>query len=152
MKKLAILPLVLLAAGCGGGNGETEPSAAPTGTAQQTITVDETEFALDPSTVRLDTAGTYTFRAVNKGQIDHALEIEGNGVEEETETIAAGESASLTVELAEGTYELYCPIGNHKEQGMDGSIVVGAGSAGSGGTTGETETENESSDDKGSDY
>ena len=150
MRRLALLPLLLLAAsGCGGDGGAPEPAGQPAGTGT-TITVGETEFALEPSTVRLEKPGTYTFRAVNRGQIDHALEVEGSGVEEETETIAAGESATVTVRLEEGTYELYCPIGNHKEQGMKGRVVVGAGAAGSATTTGETKEK--SGDDGGNNY
>ena len=146
-----VMVLVLAAAGialggCGGEEAaeETDAAAGPA----QTVTIRETEFALDPAEVRLDSAGTYTFRAVNDGSVDHALEVEGNGVEDETETIGAGESAEVTVELAEGTYELYCPVGNHKGQGMIGRVVVGAGGGATTTTTGETETqETETEDD-----
>ena len=48
------------------------------------------DFALEPKTVQLDAAGTYTFKVTNDGQTQHALEIEGNGVEEETDTLDAG--------------------------------------------------------------
>jgi plastocyanin len=135
--------LVVPLAGCGGeeSSGSETTTAAAAGSAQ-TVSVSETEFALDPATVMLDAAGTYTFRAVNDGSIDHALEIEGNGVEEETETIGPGESAELTVELKAGTYELYCPIGSHKDQGMAGKVVVGGGGATT--THGETETDEDS--------
>jgi plastocyanin len=125
-------------AGCGGEEASEETGAAAGGSSQ-TVEIRETEFALAPATVTLDSAGTYTFRAVNDGSIDHALEIEGNGVEEETETIGGGESAELTVELREGTYELYCPVDDHKGQGMVGRVVVGSGGATT--TNGETETD-----------
>jgi plastocyanin len=126
------------AAGCGG---EDEESSEAGGTAQATVSISETEFKLDPSTVTLDAAGTYTFKAVNDGSADHALEIEGNGVEEETDTIGPGESAEVTVELEKGTYEIYCPIGNHKDQGMEGSVsVAGGGGSGTGEDEDETET------------
>jgi plastocyanin len=127
----------LALAGCGGEEASDEGGPAASDAAQ-TVEIHETEFALEPDTVTLDAAGTYTFRAVNDGSTDHALEIEGGGLEEETETIAGGESAEFTVELAEGTYELYCPVGDHKEQGMVGRVIVGAGGATT--TNGETET------------
>jgi plastocyanin len=158
-----LIPLVALAAlalaGCGGEEGADEDGTAASAAAQ-TVEIHETEFALEPDTVTLDAAGTYTFRAVNDGSVDHALEIEGAGVEDETETLAAGESGEVTVELQEGTYELYCPVGNHKEQGMVGRVIVGAG--GTGGTTttngetetetGETETDNDSGSGEGYGY
>ena len=99
----------------------------------------ETDFALDPSSLSVDEAGEVTIRVVNDGELEHALEVEGDGdgVEEETGTLAPGESAELTVELAAGSYTMYCPIGNHREHGMEGTVVVagGAGGAGTGGTT-----------------
>ena len=130
-----------------GGEEESGGTAAPA-SSEQAVQVHETEFALDPKTVTLESGGTYTFRAVNDGSIDHALELEGGGVEEETETIGAGESAELTVELEEGTYELYCPVGKHRDQGMVGQVVVGAGAGGAATTNGETETENETETDE----
>ena len=78
-----------------------------------------------PATVTIDAPGTYTFEATNDGGVDHALEIEGSGIEEETETIGPGESASVTVDLESGTYEMYCPIGNHRDLGMSGEVTVG---------------------------
>lgn len=111
----------------------------------QTVEVSATEFAFDPSTIELDEAGTYTFQLTNDGEFEHALEIDGQGIEEETDVIGGGETAEVTVDLAEGEYEIYCPVGNHREMGMEGALVVGAGAAGAGtGTTGEeTTTEHE---------
>ena len=77
-----------------------------------------------------------TFKVTNNGQIDHSLEVEGQGVEEETETIEPGETAELTVDLSkEGSYEIYCPIDDHRDQGMEGTLTVGAASAGGSGTS-----------------
>lgn len=119
---LFALTSLLLVAGCGGDDDE---ETTPTTTASaETFTISETDFALSPSTVTIDAPGTYTFEATNDGDTDHALEIEGNGVEEETDTIGPGESASVTVDLEPGTYEMYCPIDGHRDQGMEGEISV----------------------------
>ncbi|MEU0467066.1 hypothetical protein ABZ215_23955 [Amycolatopsis sp. NPDC006131] len=76
--------------------------------------------------------GTYTFATSNDGQTTHALEIVGpGGLDERTTTFRGGQSADLTVTLQPGTYELYCPVGNHKQQGMDTTITIsGTGPAG----------------------
>ena len=93
-----------------------------------TILVNETEMSLDPSDITLDRPGTYVFRAVNIGRAVHSLRIEGGGIEEQqTSNIGAGESADLTVTLEPGTYELDCPVGNHEELGMRGSVTVQEG-------------------------
>ena len=79
--------LVPFLAACGGDDEEAngEPAAA-----SQTIEISGTEYQFDPSTVSVDSPGTYTFRLVNDGEEPHALEIEGNGIEEETDTIGSG--------------------------------------------------------------
>ena len=144
MKRLALLAgLVVVLAGCGGSSGGSKTVAASSGGGGggQTIQVKESEYKLTPSSFTVSKPGTVTFEVTNAGQTDHALEVEGNGVEEETETISPGSSAKLTVDLSKnGTYEVYCPIDGHRDMGMEAKLVVGGGSAGGGGTTTTTPT------------
>jgi plastocyanin len=116
----------------GNGGGGEAPSRAKDSVVK-TIRIEETEFRLEPAEITLDKPGTYVFEAVNSGETVHALEVEGQGIEEETEEIQPGQSAELKVELEAGTYELYCPVGGHKEEGMEGTLTVKEGSGGSGG-------------------
>jgi uncharacterized cupredoxin-like copper-binding protein len=137
---VAIAPAALTLAACGGGGGssraeETKPASA--GAAQRTIHISEAEFSLTPNSIHVAQPGSVAFKVRNVGQIAHALEIEGNGVEQETEAIQPGSSATLTVRLPKsGSYEMYCPIDGHKANGMKGSIQVGGSSAGGGMETG----------------
>ena len=97
--------------GGGGGGGET-------------VDVSLTDFAIDPPNPTV-AAGTVTFAVANDGATVHNLEIEGNGVEEELEPdLQAGDSGELTVDLQPGTYEYYCPVGNHAAMGMEGELTV----------------------------
>ena len=122
---------------CGSSSEEGATQGAPTG---QAVPIGEMEFSLDPSSVQVNQAGTVTFTVTNNGTIDHAFEVEGQGVEEETETIAPGESAELTVDLSKtGSYEIYCPVDDHRAKGMEGTLTVGAGD-GAGTTTPEETT------------
>jgi plastocyanin len=57
-------------------------------------------------------------------QAPHAIEIEGDGVEEAGETVGAGGTSTVTADLEPGKYEFYCPVGDHKEQGMEGTLTV----------------------------
>jgi plastocyanin len=131
----------LLAAGCGSGGGGGGTTAAGSG---EGISLNESEFKIDPAAVNVDQSGTVTLHITNNGQVDHAFEIEGQGIEEQkTDTIKPGESADLTVELSKtGEYEFYCPIDGHRDKGMEGTLIVG-GAGASGGTGGATTGEQE---------
>ena len=85
----------------------------------------EWKVELSPATVQ---AGTVTFTVTNGGSIPHAFEVEGHGVEQETALIQPGATATLTLTLRPGTYEVYCPVGNdsHKKLGMVTSLQVTA--------------------------
>ena len=91
--------------------------------AGEQVPVSLTEFAIDmPTTL---TAGEVTFAVTNDGAITHSFEIENESIEEELETpLEPGQSGMLTVDLAPGTYEVYCPVGNHAEQGMEIEVTV----------------------------
>ena len=75
-----------------------------------------------------DAAGSYTFRLSNKGTITHGFYVRGEGVDKGSRQIPAGESASLTVALKPGTYEIFCPMSenSHKMAGMARKLVVTA--------------------------
>ena len=76
--------------------------------------------------------GVVTFTVMNAGSIPHALEVEGEGIEQETEVIQPGARATLTLTLKPGTYEVYCPVGedSHKKLGMDTRLRVEGGERG----------------------
>ncbi|AEV73328.1 putative copper-binding protein [Mycolicibacterium rhodesiae NBB3] len=118
---------------CGGGttnSSTTSAPAAPTAAEQPATTASgpPVQVQLNEFTIQLPQQnfrpGTYTFAASNEGQAPHALEIEGPGLEQATDTLSAGQSADLTVTLQPGSYKVYCPVGNHDEQGMNTTINV----------------------------
>jgi plastocyanin len=86
-------------------------------------TLSEWTIRLSATTVP---AGPVSFTATNNGSIPHALEVEGNGIEQETPLIQPGASATLTLTLAPGSYEIYCPVGrdSHKKLGMETHLKV----------------------------
>ena len=105
---------------------ETSTTQTPTtGTtqAEQDVVAKETEFkiALPKTAVH---AGRVTFDVQNDGKIPHDLVVEGNGIDEKTPLLDAGESKTLSVELKPGTYDLYCSVPGHKEAGMDLKLTV----------------------------
>lgn len=71
-------------------------------------------------------AGPVTFRVRNGGTVPHALEVEGRGVEREIHLLQPGAEGTLTLTLAPGRYEVYCPVGgeSHRRLGMLASFTV----------------------------
>jgi plastocyanin len=133
---LAAVAGALALAGCGDDD-DDETTASPTETATETtdsggggggggetVAVTETDFAIDPANPTVQ-AGTVTFEVTNDGAAPHNLEVEGQGVEAVLDQdLAAGESGTLEVDLEPGTYEWYCPVGDHAAQGMEGELTV----------------------------
>ena len=143
MRKAMLLAagvLALGAAGCGGdddeGGDQARTTQPPANTAERTtptattpsqgrrpIAISGVDFRFRPANVTAR-AGQVSFRLTNDGQAPHALEVEGRGVEEETRVINPGQQDTLTVDRKPGRYELYCPVGNHRQMGMEGTLTV----------------------------
>lgn len=129
----AMVTAVALLAGCsssgGGGAAGTTSASAGTGSssavAGTAVTATEKEYSISLSTQTF-TAGPYTFTVHNTGETAHNLTIEGPGVDKQTtSTIQPGQTATLAVTFEKGSYELWCSVDEHKEQGMDLHITVG---------------------------
>ena len=100
-------------AASGGGGGQTLKIAAdPSGA-----------LKFDKSSLTAK-AGKVTIVMDNPSDVPHAVEIEGNGVEEEGETVEKGGVSKASADLKAGKYEFYCPVDGHKEAGMEGTLTV----------------------------
>jgi plastocyanin len=120
-----LVSVALLAAGCGDDNGDDEGGGGGGGGGggALTLTADPGgEISWDPGSLSAS-AGSVTIKLVNESDVPHAVEVEGNGVEEESETVTGGET-ELSVDLEAGEYTYYCPVGNHRAEGMEGTLTV----------------------------
>jgi plastocyanin len=141
MRRFVVLAATaaLALAGCGGDDNESAATPAATEAATDAPAATATEAAggaklaisADPGGAKKFTesnltaaAGTVEVDFSNKSQLPHAVEIEGNGVEKTTEIVTGQDAPPLTVDLKPGTYEFYCPVGDHRAQGMEGKLVV----------------------------
>jgi plastocyanin len=122
---LASLVVALLAAGCGG-DGDENGGATTQATGEATTL----ELAADPGgalsfdKTSLDApAGSVTIELTNDSSVPHNVEVEGNGVEEVSDTVT-GSTTSVTVDLEPGTYDFYCNVPGHREGGMEGTLTV----------------------------
>src|SRR4029079_1439871 len=121
MRRVLPLVAIVLLAGCGSGDSNDE-AAGDTSGGRGWVEVTATDFKFDPATVELAKSGEMTFTLVNDGESTHALEIEGKGIEKESDEVEAGGTTALTVDLKPGDYEFYCPVDGHREQGMEGTL------------------------------
>jgi plastocyanin len=133
----AVLALALGVGACGGGDDDAaeEPAAEET-TTEETTTEDTgggggmITLTADPGgdlsfdqTELTVPAGEVTIELVNDSGIPHNVEVEGNGVEEVSETITEG-TTELMLTLEPGEYEFYCAVPGHREGGMEGTLTV----------------------------
>jgi plastocyanin len=141
MRRFVVLAAAaaLALAGCGGDDEEATPTATEAATEAATETPTEAaasggstlKIAADPDGAKkftestlTATAGKVTVEFANASQLPHAVEIEGNGVEEETETVTGQDAPPITVDLKPGEYTYYCPVGDHRAAGMEGKLTV----------------------------
>jgi plastocyanin len=130
---LAVVALSLAVAACGGDDDDEADEPAAEETTEDTTgggggtTI---ELAADPGgalafdqTELTAPAGEVTIHLTNDAQIPHNVEVEGNGVEEVSDTVT-GADTSLAVTLEPGEYVFYCAVPGHREGGMEGTLTV----------------------------
>ena len=125
--------LVLAIAGCGGGSssssssgsgGSSSSGGGGGGGGQQLALASPADGSLKFDKTTLDAkAGTVTINYDNPSTTAHAVEIEGNGVTEKSDTITGGKT-SVTADLKPGKYTFFCPVDSHRAQGMEGTLTV----------------------------
>lgn len=104
----------------------TMPKQEMTGPVQiVTATLGEWSVKLDKTTVN---AGNVKFIVTNNGpKYPHALRIvnkaTGKSVGDQV-AVTLDEIDSVVINLAPGTYEVYCPLSGHKEKGMATTLTV----------------------------
>ncbi len=110
----------------GGGGDDKEKEAATGGGKGQTLKIAADPggaLKFDKSSLTAD-AGKVTIVMDNPSDLPHAVEIEGSGVEVAGDTVMKGGVSKASADLEAGEYEFYCPVGNHKDAGMEGTLTV----------------------------
>jgi plastocyanin len=126
-----VLALAVGASACGGDDdGAAEPATTEETTTHEdgggghiTLTADPGGDLSFDQTELTAPAGEVTIELVNESGIPHNVEVEGNGVEEVSETITEG-TTELTLDLQAGEYVFYCAVPGHREGGMEGTLTV----------------------------
>jgi plastocyanin len=134
---LAVALATAVLAGCGGDDNES--SSTPTATATAEATQEPSSSGASGTlkfsapadgSLKFDQgdvtakAGKVTVDFSNPSSVPHAVEIEGNGVQKETETVTGADAPPITVDLKPGTYTYFCPVDGHEAAGMKGTLTV----------------------------
>lgn len=101
-----------------------QPTGVPTvaQSAEKTFTVKGTNFAFNPKTITVS-KGDKVKIVFQDDNGFHNLIVEGYDVK--TQTIQEGNSAEITFTADKaGTFAYYCGVGNHREKGMQGTLIV----------------------------
>lgn len=114
-----------------GGSAVAAEAGGEGGAEIQTVSYTLTEFAIDG--VLEIGPGPTEFQVTNGGSVAHNLALEGGA---STPDLNAGESASLEAgDLSPGSYVIFCSIAGHRDAGMEATVTVAEGGAGSGEST-----------------
>ena len=99
------------------------PTSAPSAAVEGTALIVK-DFTLDPLTVM--TAGTVALAVTNAGPTVHnvAIRDDAGTLLGTTADLREGESETLTVDLAAGSYILFCSLPGHESLGIKGTLTV----------------------------
>ncbi|MGZ4248210.1 MAG: cupredoxin domain-containing protein [Solirubrobacteraceae bacterium] len=128
-----------LIAGCGsasGGGHTTErtlaatsrggpnPAAAYRG-GPAVVRLSEAEFTITPANPRVTGTHAVDFEVTNHGSVTHSFAVRTRFGVLKSEHIPPGQKGRLTVDFMKpGIYAFYCPLHDHRQRGMRGSVVV----------------------------
>ena len=116
---LAAISAALLIAGCASGSSDPAPAAADQPASVEFVAYD---MGYEPIEATVP-AGTVEITLVNDGAAVHNVIIEELDDLNVAEA-GPGETNAGTVDLAPGTYTIYCDIPGHRSAGMDRVLFV----------------------------
>ncbi|MEK6229188.1 MAG: cupredoxin domain-containing protein [Actinomycetota bacterium] len=93
--------------------------------AGEPVRVTAREYSFDPGGLVVNGGGRLRITLDNRGSLAHNIKVLDDGREiGGTESFPAGGQRSATVNVRPGEYRLVCTVGDHEEQGMDGTLEV----------------------------
>jgi plastocyanin/mono/diheme cytochrome c family protein len=110
--------------GAGATAAPTQGTAPPAGGGQASTspTVNLEDIKFDPTAITIPANTDVTVTLVNKGATAHTFDIDALNIH--SGEIQPGETKTITINAAAGSYQYYCAIPGHKEAGMVGTLTV----------------------------
>ncbi len=100
-----------------------DPTEDPEVVAENRVELSLKDFVLNPDTLTAR-AGTITFVLTNEGRYTHDFRVDGNGVDKKAPKVGRGRTREWEITLEPGIYDISCPISNHSDRGMVGTLTV----------------------------
>lgn len=98
--------------------------------ADQNLRIEMSEFKFTPNSATLRPGETANFTLPNVGRFPHNLTIQapdGTTTTVVSANVAPGATGTGSYKFAQaGTYQFWCPVGQHRANGMVGTFAVGA--------------------------
>ncbi len=101
--------------------GASDAEATPVASSD-TVNVTLVNGEIQPAEFSIPAGVDVTISVVNSGSVGHDFTLEDLGIT--TSTLDVGQSADLVVNLEPGTYVYYCSQPGHRENGMQGTLIV----------------------------
>lgn len=131
---LTVDPSAQLPAGGGGGEatpeggtpgaGTPEAGAAAGAAAGTATTVSMVEMKFEPADLTIPANTDYTVTVVNNGVLPHYWAIEGTDLASPETPGGDTTPHDVVVNLAAGSYTVFCPVPGHRQAGMVGTLTV----------------------------
>ena len=133
MRRLTLIAAiaVLAFAGCGGddsevpANGGSSSSSSSGGGGGENIAISADPggaLKFDKSELTAP-AGKVTITMANPSDVPHNVVIDADGAKAGA-TVGNGQDSVATADLQAGEYKYYCAVGNHRAEGMEGTLTV----------------------------
>ncbi|MGB3329598.1 MAG: cupredoxin domain-containing protein [Thermomicrobiales bacterium] len=98
----------------------SSPAASPSAGGEVEISTEDIKF--DPKELTIAANTEVKIKVTNKGVLQHDFHVDKLDVT--SKLLKGGESDTVTIKAAAGTYEFWCTVPGHKEAGMVGTLTV----------------------------
>lgn len=91
------------------------------------ITITASNLSFEPNTIEATAGELVRIILKNEGDSPHNVAFElTSGVVKFTQNVEVGatDSMEFTVPVEVNTYEMYCPVDDHRQQGMTGELII----------------------------
>ncbi|MGN6030771.1 MAG: cupredoxin domain-containing protein [Thermomicrobiales bacterium] len=98
----------------------SSPAASPAAGSEIQIYTEDIKF--DPKELTIPANTDVKIKVTNKGVLQHDFHVDKLNIT--SKLLNGGESDTVTINAAAGTYEFWCTVPGHKEAGMVGTLTV----------------------------